>query len=52
MAEEGATLTLAEEEKVVDTMESGKAARKSDNITNTPARVKVTPNGKQNRERE
>ncbi len=52
MAEEGATLTLAEEEKVEDTMERGKAARKSDDITNTLARAKVTPNGKQNRKRE
>jgi hypothetical protein len=52
MAEEGATSTLAKEEKVEDTTERGKAARKSDNITNTPARAKVTPNGKQNRERE
>ncbi len=52
MAEEGATSTLAEEEKVEDTMERGKAARKSDDITDTPARAKVTPNGKQNRERE
>ena len=51
MAEEGATLTLAEEEKVEDTTERGKAARKSDDITDTPARAKVTPNGKQNRER-
>ncbi len=50
MAEEGATLTLAEEEKVEDTTERGKAACKSDDITNTPARAKVTPNGKQNRE--
>ncbi len=50
MAEEGATSTLAEEEKVEDTMERGEAARKSNNITNTPARAKVTPNGKQNRE--
>ncbi len=33
-----------------DTTERGKAARKNDNITNTPARAKVTPNGKQNRE--
>jgi hypothetical protein len=52
MAEDGATLLLAEEEKVEDTRERGKAACKSDDITNTPARVKVTPNGKQNRERE
>jgi hypothetical protein len=52
MAEEGATSTLAEEKKVEDTTERGKAARKSDDITNTPARAKVTPNGKQNRERE
>jgi hypothetical protein len=51
MAEEGATSTLAEEEKVEDMMERGKAARKSNNITDTPARAKVTPNGKQNRER-
>jgi hypothetical protein len=49
MAEEGATSTLAEEEKVEDTMERGKAACKSNYITNTPARAKVTPNGKQNR---
>ena len=42
MAEEGATSTLAEEEKVEDTTERGKAARKSDDITNTPARAKVT----------
>ncbi len=51
MAEEGATSTLAEEEKVEDTMVRGKAARKSNIITDTPARAKVTPNGKQNRER-
>ncbi len=51
-AEEGATSTLAEEDKVEDTMERGKVACKSDNITDTPARAKVTPNGKQNRERE
>jgi hypothetical protein len=51
MAEEGATSTLAEEEKVEDTTEKGKAASKSDNITDTLARAKVTPNGKQNRER-
>jgi hypothetical protein len=52
MAEEGATSTLAEEEKVEDTMERGKAAHKSNDINDTPARAKVTPNGKQNRERE
>ncbi len=50
MAEEGATSTLAEEEKLEDTMERGKAARKSDNITDTPARAKVILNRKQNRE--
>ncbi len=50
MAEEGATSKLAEEEKVEDTMERGKAARKSNDITNTLARAKVTPNGKQIRE--
>jgi hypothetical protein len=52
MAEEGATSMLAEEEKVEDMTERGKAACKSNNITDTPARAKVTPNGKQNRERE
>ncbi len=52
MAKEGATSKLAEEEKVEDMMERGKAARKSSDITDTPARAKVTPNGKQNRERE
>ncbi len=51
MAEEGATLTLAEEEKVEYTMERGKATCKSNNIINTPARATVTPNGKQHRER-
>jgi hypothetical protein len=50
MAEKGATSKLAEEEKVEDTMERGKAARKSDDITDTPARAKVTPNEKQNKE--
>jgi hypothetical protein len=50
--EEGATSTLAEEEKVEDMTERGKAARKSNNITDTPARAKVTPNGKQYREHE
>jgi hypothetical protein len=49
MAEEGATSTLADEEKVEDTMERGKAACKSDDITNTPARAKVTPNEKKQR---
>ncbi len=43
-------MTLTEEEKVEDTTERGKAARKSDDVTDTPARAKVTPNGKQNRE--
>ncbi len=52
MAEEGATSKIAEKEKVEDTMERGKADRKSDNITDTLARAKVTPNGEQNRERE
>ncbi len=52
MAEEGATSTLAEEEKVEDMMEREKAAPKSNDITNTPARAKVIPNEKQNRERE
>ncbi len=42
---------LAEEEKVEDTTERGKAACKSKDITDTPARAKVTPNGKQNRKR-
>jgi hypothetical protein len=50
MAEEGATSKLADEEKVEDTMERGKAAHKSDDNTDTPARAKVTPNEKQNRE--
>ncbi len=52
MAEEGATSKIAEEEKVEDTMERRKAARKSNDITNTLARAKVTSNGKQNREPE
>jgi hypothetical protein len=52
MAEEGATSTLLEEEKVEDTLERGKAAPKSNDITDTPARAKVTPNEKQNRKQE
>jgi hypothetical protein len=52
MAEEGATSTFAEEEKVEDTTERGKAACKSNDIINIPARAKVAPNGKQNRERQ
>ncbi len=43
-------MTLAGKEKVEDTTERGKASRKSEDITDTPARAKVTPNGKQNRE--
>ncbi len=36
--------------KIVDTTERGKDAHKSNDITATPMRVEVTPNGKQSRE--
>ncbi len=52
MAEKGSTSSTTEEEKGADKMEREKAVRKSGEITETPARATVTPNGKQQNERE
>ena len=45
-------MSTTEEEKGADKTEREKAVRKSGEITKTPARATVTPNGKQQNERE
>ncbi len=52
MAEKGSTSSTTEEEKGAYKTEREKAVCKSGKITKTPARATVTPNGKQQNERE
>ena len=52
MADEGLTSPTTEEEQGTDRTKREKSVRKSADITNTPVRATVTPNGKQQRERE